>query len=59
MTIQDHIISDLIDALDAIRREAEKEDASRHYIQGVVKGATERCNSQRERNSDGYLVVKS
>ncbi len=59
MTTSDRIISELIDALNLIRREAENDDASRHYIQGVVKGATDRCNASRERNSDGYLVVKT
>ena len=58
MTKQDIIISELIDALDLIRREAEKPDASRHYILGVTEGATKRCNAERERDSDGYLVVR-
>ena len=58
MTKADRIISELMDALDNIRREAEKEDASRHYIIGVVQGASARCNADRERNRDGYLVVK-
>ena len=52
------IIAELIDALDAIRREAEKPEASRHYIMGVCEGATKRCNTQRERDADGYLVVR-
>ena len=54
----DRIIADLMNALDLIRREAEKPDASRHYIDGVAAQATEICNRQRERNADGYLVVK-
>lgn len=58
MTNADRIISELTDALDAIKREAAKEDASRHYIQGVVEGAMKRLDSQRVRNSDGYLVVR-
>ncbi len=59
MTKADRIISELMDALDLIRHEAEKPDASRHYIDGVAAGAMDRCNRQRVRNSDGYLVVKS
>jgi hypothetical protein len=59
MTKADHVVAHLMDALDLILREAEKEDASRHYIMGVVEGGVKRCNDQRERNSDGYLVVKS
>jgi hypothetical protein len=58
MTKHDRIISDLLHALDCIRREAEKSEASRHYIAGVVEQAIVSCNAQRERNSDGYLVVK-
>jgi hypothetical protein len=58
MDKRDRIIAELMDALDMIRREAEKTDASRHYIDGVAAGAMERCNSQRVRNSDGYLVTK-
>jgi hypothetical protein len=53
------IISELMDALDLIRRESEKTDASRHYMNGVAEGAMAKCNAQRERNSDGYLVVKA
>jgi len=59
MTKADHVVADLMDALDAILREAKKEDASRHYIMGVVEGATRRCNLERERGSDGYMVVRS
>lgn len=58
MTDYDIIISELMDALDGIKREAEKENASRHYIAGVCEGAMSRCNRQRERNKDGYPVVK-
>ena len=59
MTKKDRIIAELMDALELINREAEKADASRHYIAGVSGGAMQRCNMQRERNSDGYLVVKA
>lgn len=59
MDTKDRIISELMDALDMIRREAQKPECSRHYIIGVCEGATNRCNASRERNSDGYLVVKS
>lgn len=54
----DRIISDLIAALDYIHREADKPEASRHYIMGVCEGATKMANAERVRNSDGYLVVK-
>ena len=59
MTTHDRIISELMDALELIKREAEKSDASRHYMDGVATGAMARCNAQRERNNDGYLVVKA
>jgi hypothetical protein len=52
------IISELMDALDIIYREAEKEDASRHYIIGVCEGASKQCDRQRVRNSDGYREVR-
>jgi hypothetical protein len=52
------IISDLMHALELIRREADKPTASRHYIDGVAAFAMAKCDAQRERNSDGYLVVK-
>lgn len=58
MQTYDIIIVELMEALELIRREALKDDCSRHYIQGVVEGATKRCNADRMRNSDGYLVVK-
>ncbi len=59
MTKEDRIIAHLMDALDAIRREADKADASRHYILGCAEGAMKACDAQRERNSDGYLVVRA
>ena len=52
------IIADLMYALDTIHREAEKEDASRHYIMGVCEGASGACDRQRVRNSDGYMEVR-
>jgi hypothetical protein len=58
MTNADHIIADLMHALDLIRRESEKPDASRHYINGAAEHAMATCDAQRERNRDGYLVVK-
>lgn len=58
MDTSDRIIAELMDALATIRREADKADASRHYIQGVCDGAMKRCDASRVRNSDGYLVVK-
>jgi len=58
MTKHDRIIRDLITALDGIRREADKADASRRYIAGMAEQAIANWNAQCERNSDGYLVVK-
>ncbi len=59
MTNADRIIADLMNALDAIAREADKADASRHYIRGAATMAMALCDQRRERNSDGYLVVRS
>lgn len=59
MTKADRIISELMDALDLIRREADKPEASRHYIDGVAAGAMARCDASRVRNADGYMVVKN
>jgi len=54
----DQIISELMDALELIQREAEKSEPSRHYILGVAEQAAKNCNARRERNTDGYLVVR-
>lgn len=59
MTKADRIISELMNALDIIRREADKPEVSRHYIRGAACEAMALCDAQRERNSDGYLVVKN
>lgn len=56
MTKADRIIADLINALDAVKREAEKPEASRHFIVGLATQAMANCDAQRERNTDGYLV---
>ena len=53
------IISGLMGALDTIRREAEQGALRPSYIVGVAQRAMEACDSQRERNRDGYLVVKT
>lgn len=58
MTKADSIVAELIDALDLIRREAEGR-GSLPYIVGVAEQATKNCNARRERNADGYLVVRS
>jgi hypothetical protein len=58
MDKKNDIISELMNALDLIRREADKADASRHYIDGVAAFAMSKCDAQRTRNTDGYLVVK-
>jgi len=61
------IISDLMHALDVILREADRPEAKRDYrearaalsfIAGAASQAMKTCDAQRERNSDGYLVVK-
>lgn len=59
MSKHDRIIADLITALDAIQREATKPDGSRPFILGLASQAIYACNTERERNSDGYLVVKA
>jgi len=58
MTQADRIIAELMDALELVRTEADKPEASRHYIVGVCEGAMKRCDASRVRNNDGYLVVK-
>ncbi len=58
MTKHDTIISELVNALYLIRHEAE-ERGSVAFIRGVAEQAIKNLDSQRERNSDGYLVVKS
>lgn len=59
MIKSDRIISDLMFALDTILREANKPDANRHFIRGAAGAAMAICDAQRERNHDGYLVVRS
>ena len=44
--------------LDVIEREADKADASRHYIKGAVMQAKSLATSRMTRNRDGYLVVE-
>jgi hypothetical protein len=58
MNRADRIVADLMTALDAILREAEKAGANRHFIAGMAEQAMRTCDHQRERNSDGYLIVK-
>lgn len=52
------IISDLMNALDSIRREAKTIGGSAAFIDGVARQAMDSCDKQRERNKHGYLVVK-
>jgi hypothetical protein len=69
MSRHDRIISDLVNALDTIRREAqakEREFKGRFgetdgfaYIDGVAGQAINNCRAQQVRNTDGYLVVKA
>ena len=60
MTKADQIIAELMDALDKIQREVVEHEWRWRgsYIVGVAKQAMKNCNAQRERNADGYLVVK-
>ena len=60
MTKPDRIIADLMNALDMIARKALEppSEAVIPYIIGVATQAAKNCNAQRERNADGYLVVK-
>lgn len=58
MNKSDRLISNLMFALSLIER-ASNDTANRHaYINGVATMAQSICNAQRERNADGYLVVK-
>jgi hypothetical protein len=52
------IVNELMEVLDSIRREAERENASRYAILGAAEFGMARCNRQREQNSDGYWVIK-
>ena len=54
----DRLIADLVTALDLIRRHAKGAAPSLDSIRGVADFAIEQANAERERNSDGYLVVK-
>ena len=56
-TKADRVIDELTQALANILNEAQKENASRHYIAGAAEFALQRCQSQQVRNADGYLVV--
>jgi hypothetical protein len=60
MSRHDRIIADLMTALDAIRREAHEKasEGSLDFIFGLAGQAMTNCDAQRERNTDGYLVVK-
>ena len=58
MNNTDHIIAELMNALDLILHEAQQETASRHYIQGVATQAMKNCNAHRARGRDGYLQVR-
>ena len=57
MDTKDTVIADLMNALDVIKREADKSDASRHFILGAAEQAMRMCDARRERNRDGYPVV--
>lgn len=56
MSKHDAMIRELVNALDAIRRHAVSN--GQHFIVGVAEQAISNCNSQRKRNTDGYLIVK-
>lgn len=59
MTKADRIISELMDALDAIEH-ATKYDKPYQlaFIAGIAQQAKKNANLHRARNADGYLVVK-
>lgn len=57
MDNKDNAIAHLLNSLDLIRREAEREDARRHYIIGVAEQAAKNIADLSERNADGYMVV--
>lgn len=58
LTRHDHVIADLVNALDIIRRESQKPAGSLAFINGAATQAIKMCDLHRTRNSDGYLVVR-
>lgn len=57
MNNADRLVHYLINALDAIAREAKREHARVAYIQGAAEHAIKSAESKMVRNEDGYLVV--
>lgn len=57
MNNTDRLVRNLINALDAIAREAKRENAHVAYIQGAAEHAIKSAESKMVRNADGYLVV--
>ena len=58
MTIHDRAVTDLINALDAIRREAEGR-GSLNFIIGAASQAIANAKAVCVRDKDGYLVVRN
>lgn len=60
MTTADRVVADLMNALDCIRREAQDRanEGSLDYIYGLATQAVANCEYYRERNDDGYMVLK-
>lgn len=58
MTIADRVVADLVNALDTIIREIDRPNTRVPFIYGVATQAITNCDVHRERNSDGYLVLK-
>ena len=58
MTTQDRVIADMLNALDAIKREAEGR-GSLPFIAGAASQAIANVKAVSVRNKDGYLVVRN
>lgn len=57
----DRIIAELVAALAQIHRQTAypPECDTISIVRGIAEQAMKNCNAQRERNADGYLVVKA
>ncbi len=59
MNKSDTLIAGLVNALDAIKREAAKGvNASPYFMYGIAEQAISNVRAHQERNADGYFVVK-
>lgn len=57
MNRSDAIVNNLLNALDAIVRVADKPH-QQPYIQGIAEQAIRNAHTEMTRNADGYLVVR-